>query len=217
MKKEEKTRLSRERILKAALEEFGTKGYENASLNSMCAAHQISKGLLYHNFENKDALFLACAEACYRDMTEYLKAEVTEPGDVRQEIQVMMDRRQSFFRAHPWYSRIFFQTVLQPPVHLQEKLREIRRTYDEFNAARFRAVLERLPLRKELSMEQAMGCFFAFQEMYNAYFRSRACEADDFDGLIRAHEVRLSDLLDILLYGIVSREGGAGKEGHDLP
>ena len=58
MKKEEKTGLTKERILLAAMEEFGEKGYAAASLNNICAAG-IPKGLLYHNYENKDALYLA--------------------------------------------------------------------------------------------------------------------------------------------------------------
>lgn len=206
MKKAEKTRLSRERILNAALEEFGSKSYENASLNTMCAAHHISKGLLYHNFENKDALYLACVSACYRDMAEFIGEVKPESGDVRKEIQRMMARRQEFFQTHPAYSRIFFQTVLQPPQHLKVQLREIRRDFDAFNAARFQNLLERLPLREGLSTEQAMSCFFAFQEMYNGYFQNRADGETSFDDLVRAHEVRLNDLLDILLYGMIRRE-----------
>jgi TetR/AcrR family transcriptional regulator len=57
MKKEMKTELTKEKILSAAMKEFGAKGYEGASLNHICETG-IAKGLLYHNYENKDALFL---------------------------------------------------------------------------------------------------------------------------------------------------------------
>lgn len=52
MKQEEKTRLTRERILSAAINEFGTKGYEKANINSVSGAG-IAKGLIYHNFSGK--------------------------------------------------------------------------------------------------------------------------------------------------------------------
>ena len=56
MKKEEKTRRTYEKIRNAAIVEFGTKSYENASLNTICSENNISKGLLYHNFKGKDDL-----------------------------------------------------------------------------------------------------------------------------------------------------------------
>ena len=53
MKQEEKTRRTRQRILETAVAEFGEKGYAGASLNAVCAAGGVSKGLLYHNYYNK--------------------------------------------------------------------------------------------------------------------------------------------------------------------
>jgi len=48
----------RERILNAASEEFAQKGYQNASTNEIVKKAGISKGLLFHYFENKQNLFL---------------------------------------------------------------------------------------------------------------------------------------------------------------
>ena len=59
MRKEEKTRRTYERIMAAAMEEFGTKSYDNASITTLCNENQISKGLVYHNFKNKDELYLS--------------------------------------------------------------------------------------------------------------------------------------------------------------
>ena len=74
MRKEEKTERTKERILVAAMDEFGSKGYAASSLNNICNAG-ISKGLLYHNFENKDELFLACVRQCFHSLSEYLKGK----------------------------------------------------------------------------------------------------------------------------------------------
>ena len=41
MKREEKSENSKERIIKAALEEFGQNGYVAASTNNMCKNHDI--------------------------------------------------------------------------------------------------------------------------------------------------------------------------------
>ena len=50
MRKEEKTRLRREKIITAALFEFATKGYQGFVINELCKVDGIAKGVLYHNF-----------------------------------------------------------------------------------------------------------------------------------------------------------------------
>lgn len=75
MRKEEKTKLTYERILSAAMEEFGTKSYDSASLTTLCNEKRISKGLVYHNFKNKDELYLKCVEECFKEMTAYFQSK----------------------------------------------------------------------------------------------------------------------------------------------
>ena len=56
MKREEKNQQTRRRIMDSALAEFAEKGYGGSSVNTICAAQGISKGIVYHYFENKDEL-----------------------------------------------------------------------------------------------------------------------------------------------------------------
>lgn len=77
MKQEEKTEHTKERILAAALEEFGTYGYSAATINAICSKHNIPKGLLYHNFTGKDDLYLACIARCFNDIMSYLQNNST--------------------------------------------------------------------------------------------------------------------------------------------
>lgn len=48
----------KDRIFRAALNEFGDKGFKGASLNTMIKELGIAKGSLYQYFKDKDALFL---------------------------------------------------------------------------------------------------------------------------------------------------------------
>ena len=57
MKKEEKTKQTCEKIVHAATIEFGSRSYDAVSLNAICGKYQIAKGLIYHNFKNKDELY----------------------------------------------------------------------------------------------------------------------------------------------------------------
>jgi TetR/AcrR family transcriptional regulator len=53
-----------DRILNAAIKEFAQKGYENASTNEIVKEAGISKGLLFHYFQNKKQLFLFLYDHC---------------------------------------------------------------------------------------------------------------------------------------------------------
>lgn len=53
---------TRERILKAALEVFATKGYHRAIVDDIVRLSGTSKGAVYHHFPNKEAVFLALVD-----------------------------------------------------------------------------------------------------------------------------------------------------------
>lgn len=65
MKREDKSVMSRQRILEAAFEEFASKGYDGASLNAVWAEKGISKGIIYHHFKDKDEIYPACVAICF--------------------------------------------------------------------------------------------------------------------------------------------------------
>lgn len=49
--------------MSTAIAEFGAAGYAGGTVNRICKSG-ISKGLIYHNFPDKDALYLACLQHC---------------------------------------------------------------------------------------------------------------------------------------------------------
>ena len=77
MNQEQKTALAKQRILEAAMKEFAERGYDGASLNTVCAENGISKGIIYHHFKDKDDLYLLCAAECFTAAAHFLQAEIT--------------------------------------------------------------------------------------------------------------------------------------------
>ena len=56
------------------MQEFSAKGYTGASLNTACAENNISKGIIYHHFKDKNELYLLCVEKCFNSLTAHLSA-----------------------------------------------------------------------------------------------------------------------------------------------
>ena len=61
-------RRTRERILAVATEEFATRGYDGARVDAIVSRCAMSKNLLYHYFDGKEALFIEVMERAYASM-----------------------------------------------------------------------------------------------------------------------------------------------------
>lgn len=199
MKKEEKTELTKERILTAAMTEFGKKGYFGASLNHICGSG-ISKGLFYHNFKNKDAIYLACIEKSIHSLLEYLQQQ-----DLGLNLHKYMDARLDFFHKNDYATRLFFEAALQPPVQLKEEINKLQKDFNEFNRQLYKRILSSLSLREGIEESDAMEYFSLMQHMFNGYFSSPHYNNMPLSELVAAHEINLTKFLDFMLYGIVER------------
>lgn len=206
MKQEQKTEKTKDRIITAAVYEFGRYGYYGSSLNNICGS-KISKGLLYHNFDGKDALYLACVKKCFHELTAYLKA--TEIGT---DFTLYTKKRIAFFKDNESLGRIFFEAVLQPPMPLQDQIHELRGEFDSFNQELFEKILDSLTLRDGISKTKAIKYFSIVQELFNGYFTSPACLSMDEGDAFAIHEEAICDVIDHVLYGIAKEPSTSARK-----
>lgn len=127
---EEKSKISRELILKAALAEFTEHGFEGASIRRICKASGVSNGRLFHHFKDKSALYLGCAESVFKIYAEHI---VTFELDITKNLEEnslrLYTHWQNFWRIHPETDAITIQMRLNPPPALRSDITAIRRRY----------------------------------------------------------------------------------------
>lgn len=193
MKQEEKNRRSRELILSYAFEEFAAHGYSGAGLNQICAHGGISKGLLYHYYAGKDALYVACVERLFAEMTDELR-ELIDPENVT--VEGYFAARMRFFREHPQHRQLFYDVLMYPQSNLAAEIQNCRSGFDSFNDGVLRAVLAREKLAQGLTLEDAIAQFRAFVNFLGVYAR---------DGSDDGAEQKTSALLRTMLYGLIAR------------
>lgn len=202
MKQIEKAKQTYNRILNAALIEFGTKSYDKASLNAICSKNNIPKGLIYHNFKNKEELYLCCVKECFFKLTDYLKKGEYSQDNAWDNMIMLFELRQEFFEKNPNYSKIFFQTIFIPPNHLLKQIKDLKYEFDTFHIQRFKELLKNIKLRDNITDAMATEYFLFYQEMFNRYFQKKTQDNEDFLVLIMDHEIKLLNMLNIMLYGI---------------
>lgn len=202
MKREEKNRQTRRRILEGALAEFGRQGYGGSSVNSLCAAQGISKGIVYHYFETKDALYLACVAECFDLLTQHLRAQLTGAGSAKAQLERYFRARLKFFRDHPAYQPLFCEAVTSPPEHLRERVQAVRREFDALNRETLEGLLCQLPLRASVTREEVADTFRQFQDFINVRHSMAGSDPQEFE----KREESCRRALDLLLYGVIERK-----------
>lgn len=70
---------TREALLRAARELFGTQGFAATSTEEIVALAGVTKGALYHHFRDKDTLFRAVYEQVQREVSDAAVVEFLQP------------------------------------------------------------------------------------------------------------------------------------------
>ncbi len=201
MKKELKTQITRERIIEAALAEFGERGYKGFVINELCKKYSISKGVLYHNFAGKEELYTECVRKSFQEAIQFIKG-----GDSIPTLQEYMKRRHRFFIERPDHSKIFFEAWLCPAIDLSDSVREEKKLFEGFNRQVCAALIDASELKSGIGREEAMEYLSFIQEIFRSYFYAKRGKAGSPEEAAREYEAVLSKALHRMIYGVLKDE-----------
>lgn len=203
MTQKERQEHSRQEILQAALDEFGTYEYAQVTVDNVCARHNISKGMLYHYYSGKDDLFLLCVGDTFEKLSEFVAQNEFQLKDhsALDSLTAYYQCREQFFAAHPRRRKVFESAMLHPPAHSESKLRELRAPVWQINRQFWQRVVRQYPLRAGLKEEQVMRYLesidYAFQTILEQY--NEAGNARDIYDILQI----TSEILEMLLFGVM--------------
>ena len=201
MKRAEKNAETKHRIIKSALKEFSEKSYREASLNTICIEGEVSKGIIYHYYQDKEELYLACVKECFNSLKEYLDQKVKITDDsLEKNMNNYFKVRLHFFNENPIYFGIYCSAVLNPPDELEKKLNKAMKEFHEQTIKILSALLKKTKLRKGITNDEVIETFSKYQDWVN----TRAQKNKKVS--LREHELKTQRTLKILLYGVVESE-----------
>lgn len=203
MKREEKNLQSRQKIIESALKEFSSQGYGLSSINTICNEGNISKGVLYHYFSDKDEVYLTCVKECFDELVDYLRSHgIPDDAGLETQLEAYFDARLAFFQDCPQYQSLFSEALMSPPKQLAEAIYEIRADFDALNIDILNSILEQVELRPGMTKTAVIDLFRQYQEFINMKYR--AMEKTGID--IAAREENCKQAVDVLLYGVIARD-----------
>lgn len=144
---EEIRKVSRNKILDAALEVFARDGYHSATVGTIAKTAGISQGLLYNYFKSKDEVL----HELMIGMMENLMVEFfsLKPGEIvtRKEMIRIINASIDLVIERPKYWKLYFSVFVQPDVMamLSEKMMALALPYMEEVTNYFRRKGEKEP------------------------------------------------------------------------
>lgn len=153
---------AREReLIDAALDEFTTKSYDNASLNNIIRNAGISKGTFYYHFNDKQALYLYLLDYGVRAKWAFIKKEIQVGTDGSDE-QDIFEMFKSQARIAAQFAEAF------PKYHLLSRMFAKEKGTDIYAVAK-----DTLGVDADLQLESAINAAIdegAFKERFSKQF-----------------------------------------------
>lgn len=126
----EKRQANRERILRAAREVFGAKGFHAATIEQIADQAGLSNGAIYYNFGSKGDLFFALLEERQEERIEHLRRTLGASGAGNGLDAEARDASRSLKENREWRLLLFeFVAHAARTPALAKKLREHKRRF----------------------------------------------------------------------------------------
>ncbi|RLA81623.1 MAG: TetR/AcrR family transcriptional regulator [Deltaproteobacteria bacterium] len=159
----------REKIIKAALEEFASKGWKGASVNSIVARAGIAKGSLYQYFRDKRSLFLFLFDKAVGVAKETLKRVKRQTAEkpLRERLRESLLAGVDFIERHPLLYRIYLQLVFERDVPFrQDLIGRLRVLSFDYILSLLEEALKRGEVREGLDLKAAAFLIDAVMERF---------------------------------------------------
>jgi len=212
LKQAYKSKLSRERIILAAINDFNSSTPHDIHINAICRENNISKGLLYHYFSSKDDLFCACTDFAVKMLADDIDSfEVNNHNSLAENLHDYYEARIDYWLLNPQYYTITHQALNSPQLYNVEKLRSSKKIFNDAADRKLLEILHQYDLNYSVSERKLLDILrMVYENMFLTYMDKimNAVKMDDTERAINKHEQLIflyDNLIDLLLYGIIKR------------
>jgi AcrR family transcriptional regulator len=103
----QKSDVSRERILEAAVELFSTRGYAGSGVDRLAERSGIAKTAIYYHFGNKEGLLAAVLERTATQWIDGIQQAARQGGDPLERLDRALAGMRAMLEERPWIYKLF--------------------------------------------------------------------------------------------------------------
>ncbi len=185
------------KIVESAIELFNINGYAGTSISDISKKANLSKGILYHYFKNKDELYLYCASMCIDDYLKHLHSNLKNPVSSTSAIAENVKLRIKFFTENPQYRTLFNYIIARKPNHLATELIQIQKKLTVSNMSKLKEVTGEIEFGKGVT-ESDIIAFISILQNNSAFLTLDSfdeCEKEKrIDAVVRLTKIFINGL-----------------------
>lgn len=114
-----------ERILRAAVTEFGRVGYESARLEDIAKRAGIQRPAVLYHYPSKKKLYEAVGQRIFEELTQLMLGAFSLGGDIEERLTHVVRLLNEHFEKRPALARIFLREVASQGATSQRAARDI--------------------------------------------------------------------------------------------
>lgn len=146
------------RILNAALKEFAEKGYKNASTNQIVKEAGISKGLLFHYFNNKKDLYLFLYDHFIEMFLEQIKEHVDwDDKDLLNRNRQIASLKIKLFQKHPEIFTFFTSVFTEEAKEIKNAVKTRKEKFMNNNYKEMLSDIDLTKFKEDLDVEKTLN------------------------------------------------------------
>ncbi len=116
---------TRQRLVKAAVEEFALEGYEGANISRITQAAGVATGTIYNYFPSKNEMMLAILTEIGTAHCAFIAEQIRQENDFILRVERLLEAVFDFVRANPHRSRILFAMLQGSNLTFKQHLNQI--------------------------------------------------------------------------------------------
>lgn len=186
-------------ILNAALKEFATKGFDDASTNVIAKESGMSKPLMFHYVNNKRDFFLFLYDYCLDILErEYFNRIDLHEKDIFERLRQTCLLKIRVMQKYPWIFDFIRVAVFSDSEVVKDDLVKRRKMVEARSFERFYGDIDTSRFRGELDMEKAKQLIFwavgGYADQILGQFKSSDVSEFDFEKIRTEFDGYLNEL-----------------------
>ncbi len=173
-----------DRIVNAAMKEFSQKGYNLASTNQIVKEAGISKGLLFHYFQNKKQLYLFLFDYGYDRIVEefYQKIDLSEKDFFKRTREAVMIKME-LLTIYPDIFKFMEEALLEDSAEIKVELEKRKKEFIKINMEKFFEGIDYSKFREDVDLKIVLKIItFTLEKLSEeALFQAKLSPTHEFD------------------------------------
>lgn len=192
----------RDAIINAALKEFATKGFDEASTNAIAKESGISKGLMFHYVNSKKDLFLFLYDYCTEMVDkEYFKLMNFNERDIFERLRQSYLLQLELLQKHPWIFEFNKISAVTKSDEINKELEERKKGKQSLCYETMYDLIDESKFREGLDVERCKQLIFwaniGFTNQILEDIRNSEEKGLDYDKIIAQLDGYFNDLRKI--------------------